>query len=485
MKKLIFGALFCFLLLCLIALYQSGQSVWDFKDTGLLSTNRALVNGASATRGKLNTNLVDQLAVPVLSQQSSEAERARSESAAERQSLSSFLFTDAGVLARGRVVPQAQALLSASMDGTVGALYISEGDVVAAGQILLVLNDQEQRATVAEAQAELNRARAELEKIKAPFRMEEVEAAQAALDAVKAKLRRLEDSTLPGQLAIAEAGLAAAIAEKEQVLAGPREAEVLAARAELDGAELFLKEAQRAYDQVSWRNDVGLLPESANLQEATVRHSAALARYRAVFSGATEHEITEANAIVEKYQAELKMLQLSMPSDREALEAEVRFYQSRLALLLAEPLQADLNAAAAKFESARARLDKAEAALHNTVLRAPFAGTVAMINLNVGERVQTGRPLIRVADLSSWQIETEDMTELDLMYIEVGSEAEIRFDAIPDLLLTGSVKNIRPYGEGDEKDIYFTAIILPEVMDERLNWNMSAYLTFDAPDRHP
>ncbi|MEM7127349.1 MAG: HlyD family efflux transporter periplasmic adaptor subunit [Chloroflexota bacterium] len=438
-------------------------------------SDRSEVSSLSA----LNTALVDQVAASFLANQNGNNVPLNTQSDfLNTEVAASFDLSAVGGVANGRIVPQMEALLSASLAGTIANIYISEGDSVKPGQILMVLNDSHQMAAFAKAQADYKRAVAEFAKVKAPVRSEEIAAAEAALDASKAELQRLTEGILPGQLAIAEASLNMALASKEQLVSGPKPAEIQAARAEVEGTELFLKEAQRAYDQVAWRNDVGLLPEATNLQRATVQYNSALAAYQASLAGATDAEISEADAAVERYRAELNMIQSSMPSDLEAILAEVRFYESKLELLRVEPLQVDLDVAQAKIDAEKAKCDIAEAELAKTVIRAPFAGTIAMIDLNIGERVQVGQPLIRVADLTSWQIETADLTEFDVANIEVGRIVEVRFDAIPNLTLNGKVKNVRLYGEDQDADTYFKAIILPEKMDERMRWNMTAYVTF-------
>lgn len=47
--------------------------------------------------------------------------------------------------------------------------------------------------------------------------------------------------------------------------------------AALKKAEITLAEAQRAYDQIAWRNDVGMTSEAAALQSATIDYESAKA----------------------------------------------------------------------------------------------------------------------------------------------------------------------------------------------------------------
>jgi HlyD family secretion protein len=99
--------------------------------------------------------------------------------------------------------------------------------------------------------------------------------------------------------------------------------------------------------------------------------------------------------------------------------------------------------AAAEVQSAQAALKLAQVALSETELRAPFASIVAALDLKVGEYVAPGAPAVYLADLSVWQIETTDLTELNIMRVSAGSQAAVTFDAIPGLELLGRVSHIR------------------------------------------
>lgn len=489
MKRLISIGVLLFLCLCVFAIYQAGY--FNLSDTVFGTQAQAVEPSADVDSAQIDTSVVDEVAVSVFAQQTGgDVGQTDASSVSVIDTERIFSSVDAGLNSRvvgssalGRVVPRVEALLSMMQSGNVIQIYVEEGDFVALGDVLLQLDESLQKAAVAEDTAELNRAKAELARIVSPARSEEIAAAEAALASATARLRRLDESTIPGQLAVAQASLSAAEANRDKVTEGPNAAVVQAASAELEGASLYLEQAQRAYDQVSWRNDVGLLPESQNLQDATVQYNAALARVRAAQTGATEAEISGASANVVRAEAELSMLQSALPSERAALEADVKIYESRLALLTAGPLQADIDAANARIEAAEARLASSTAALTNTALRAPFSGTIAMIEPSIGERIEIGDPVVRLADLTSWQIETSDLSELDLANLALGSQTTIQFDAIPDLLLDGFVKSIRPFGENAEGETFYRAIILPEQPDDRLRWNMTAFVTFEPPQQ--
>ena len=116
-------------------------------------------------------------------------------------------------------------------------------------------------------------------------------------------------------------------------------------------------------------------------------------------------------------------------------------------------------------------------ALADTELRAPFAGTIAELNINVGEQVSPGAAVATLADLGAWQIETSDLKELDIARVQPGTRVQLTFDALPDLALDGTVTLIRPRGGDNRGDVVYTAVIEPLENDPRLLWNMTAVVT--------
>ena len=161
----------------------------------------------------------------------------------------------------------------------------------------------------------------------------------------------------------------------------------------------------------------------------------------------------------------------------------VRRAQAQLDLLAAGTRAESVTAAEADVAAARAALDQTRAALAESALRAPFAGTVASLSVNAGEQAKAGTPVVRLADLSAWEIETEDLTEYDAVQLEIGMPATVAFDAIPGLEQTGIVSIVRPIGEDKRGDIIYTAVVELDANDDRLLWNLTAVVTLDPTAR--
>ncbi|NJN64702.1 MAG: efflux RND transporter periplasmic adaptor subunit [Acidobacteria bacterium] len=105
---------------------------------------------------------------------------------------------------------------------------------------------------------------------------------------------------------------------------------------------------------------------------------------------------------------------------------------------------------------------------------------MAELNLNVGEMPVTGTPAIVLADLNNWTIETEDLTELNIVKVREGDPVIVTFDALSGFELPGTVAQIKPIGQNRQGDIVYTVVVTPNSWDERLRWNMTAVVTIEG-----
>ena len=378
------------------------------------------------------------------------------------------------ILVDGRVVPAQRSDLSLPVNGVLAELLVAEGDRVEAGQALLRLKSTQQQSAVAQAEAQLARSQARLEELKAGAREQELASAQAVRDAAQARLDRIQKGALPADTAAARAGLAEAQASLQGVLDGTSGQQVIAAQAELANAQSALRQAQAAYDRIAGDPEIGARPESLRLEQATNTVAAAQARLDDLNQGASASDVAGARARVQRAQAQLDMLSATNPADMAEAEAAVRQSQAQLELIEAGIRPETIAVAEADVQAAQVAVTQAKATLAETELLAPFAGTIASLDVNVGEQIAAGSPVIRLADLSRWQIETEDLKESEAIGIRPGDKVTLTFDAIPGLKQDGTVSRIRPIGEDNRGDIVYTLVIDPSEHDERLLWNLTA-----------
>lgn len=379
------------------------------------------------------------------------------------------------IIADALVVPRQNASLSLPVPGLVAEVFVREGDHVDAGELLVRLKSDREVLAVAQTQADVDRARAQVELLSSGARSEELLAAQAAVDAAQAQVEILQQGPRDEDIAAAEAALAAAQAQYQTVATGVNQQDVIAARVEMQNAEAIVTQAQRAYDKVAWQADVGTLPEAAALQTATNEYQAAQARYEATTAGVQPSLLAEAAALIDQARAQMERLQ-APPTTHEiaAAEAAVRQAQAAYDLLAAGTRPQEVAMAQGELAAAETLLMQAQLALSERELHAPFAGVVARMELTPGQEVDAGEIILDLADQSQWFARTTDLSEISVVEVQVGDGAVIRVDAIPDVDLPGHVVGISPFGTNILGDITYTVTVQLDDSDPRLRWNMTA-----------
>lgn len=141
---------------------------------------------------------------------------------------------------------------------------------------------------------------------------------------------------------------------------------------------------------------------------------------------------------------------------------------------------ATITSALAQLQQADVALQRERLLLEQATLRSPIGGTVVEVNATIGTMPNATGPAVVVADLSSWQLETIDLTELSVARIKEGDPVTVTFDALPGVQLPGRVIHIQPIGETDITDntSIYSVIIGLEQQSELLRWNMTAWVTF-------
>ena len=133
----------------------------------------------------------------------------------------------------------------------------------------------------------------------------------------------------------------------------------------------------------------------------------------------------------------------------------------------------DRDIARANVDSAQARLDSIKAQLANTTLVSPMSGTVTAVDISTGETVTPGRVVITIADLSTFRIETTDLSEVDVPKVSVGQTATVYIEAL-DMEITGKVIEIAQQSQTMGGDVVFSVTIELDEQPDGLRWGMSA-----------
>ncbi len=166
-----------------------------------------------------------------------------------------------------------------------------------------------------------------------------------------------------------------------------------------------------------------------------------------------------------------------------ALAAEAEAKRSYENTLNASPDPDKKTIIEARLNNAKAQTAAAQDSLNNFELKAPFDGTVTDVNVKVGELVGNDKYAIQMADTSQWYVKTSDLTELEVVNVSPGQAVEIAPDALPDLILKGSVESISQSYISQGGDILYTVKITLIDTDPRLRWGMTVQSTFTPPTK--
>jgi multidrug resistance efflux pump len=341
----------------------------------------------------------------------------------------------------GAVTPARWANLSLSGSGIAVELPAKEGDVVKSGQLLVQLNGSDRlQATITAAEMEQAVAQKDLNDLKenavqarsaAQLRLA---TAQKALD--EAKKRRTWKNYQPGN-----------------------QNQIDIARADLVTAKEAVKQAENAFGYASSRAEDD--PERAAL--LSMLAAARLKRDKA------QSNLNYLLALPKKLDVDEADAQLG------AAQSEVEAAQREVERLKDGPDPQTLQVTEARLKNAQSQLDAARAALSDLELRAPFDGTISRLMLHPQEWVPSGQPVVLLADLTSLQVETTDLSEIDVARIQVGNLADVTFDALPDVKVQAGVVRISPKA-AEGAGVNYTVVIKLLEIPARLRWGMTAFV---------
>ncbi|HEV3039868.1 MAG TPA: efflux RND transporter periplasmic adaptor subunit [Candidatus Angelobacter sp.] len=200
------------------------------------------------------------------------------------------------------------------------------------------------------------------------------------------------------------------------------------------------------------------------LDDAEARSSAArsLAQLRAaeadlhaVQSGGTQEEVLTTRSELSKAQAERDVAQRNLqtvqrlqqngaaaPAEvdeaRQRLaraESEIQLLQSKLSKRFSNP---EIEKVQAKVTEAHAAYAAAQDLLRNSIIHAPFAGTVYQLPVKAGSYVNAGELLVQVANLDTMQVRAF-VDEPEIGRLARNQKVEITWDAVPGRMWEGTL----------------------------------------------
>ncbi len=289
--------------------------------------------------------------------------------------------------------------LGSRVGGRVAAVHVEEGDQVKTGDVLVELEPFDLNSREAEARANLAARRADLQRLEAGLRPQEITQARQHFEQLNARLRKLR--------------------------AGPRPQEIEAARARQSVGLAKLKLAQEEH-----RRTRSLFERKVSTQEEVDR---------------AIQQLAAATGELDVFTKELDLLEEgTRKEDIEAAEAQME--EARAAWQLAEAgfRKEEISQAKANVEATEAMLAAIREQQRELKITAPSAGVIESLELEPGDLAGANVPVLSMLDTSRLWVRAylpEDMR------LELGQRLAVTVDSFPDRRFAGQVTFISRQAE--------------------------------------
>jgi HlyD family secretion protein len=355
----------------------------------------------------------------------------------------------ATVLATGTVTSVTDLALSFPTSDTLRTLKVKVGDVVKEGAVLATLDNRDEGAALTSARGAVASAVASKQKLLEGASNEEIKVAETALENAKINLEqtRREQAQLVANAkrALLNSSLAAVPQGNTTVnptITGTYNSDLegtytLIVYNSNNGTQFSLSGLETGGGVVSTTSPVALGTRGLFIQ------------FPANFTvtGNTSWTITVPNTQAINYTTNYNVYQAALQTQESATiagEATVSARQADLDLKRAAARPAEISAADAEVLSAQGKLQTAQVAYDNTILRAPAPGTITAIDVKLGEVVVAQKSVITLEDVSDVYIEA-DINESDITLVALGQKISVTFDAFgPDQVFIATVSSIDP-----------------------------------------
>ena len=300
--------------------------------------------------------------------------------------------------------------VAAKFSGRILEIRVREGDVVNAGDVIAVLDDEQIRARESQAQAA-------------------VSDAEAKAEAARAQIAVLQEQLRQSELLTEQAHTDA------QGRVHQAESEVVAAEAELAKQEAAYRIA--AFDRDAYTR----LAATGAVSERKGKEASTTAEQQTAAVAAARKRVDSARGALLIAQASLKnpgIRASQAGANRKQIAAQ----------------QKEVASSNAKVEQARAQLTEAQANRKDLNITAPFSGTVATRTAEPGEVVAAGTAIVTMLDLSKVYLRGF-VPEGDIGKVKLDQPARVYLDSNPNQPLDAYVSRIDPEATFTPENTYF------------------------------
>jgi len=365
-----------------------------------------------------------------------------------------------GLITASGFIEGEEVIVAPETSGRIAEMLVDRGDTVQAGDVLVRLDETLLQSQRLEVEAGLAAARANLARVLAGARPEEIGAARAAVAQAEAQRGGAVQAVIHARDVISNP--LALDAEINGARTGVRLAEQNVEMAEVNLAEMELK-----YNVYAEHGGDTKRIWDLQLQAA----QAALAQAQAELEGAQKYLnvlwAMRANPLTLKAQLH------GAETQARIAEAQVNGAQATLDELEAGPTKEQIAAAEAQVRQAEAAVRLMDAQIAQLTLTAPMDGIVTSRSGHAGETATAGAPLLTIANLDKVTLVIY-IPENRIGQVQMGQEVEVQVDSFPGRVFVGQVQNIAGEAEFTPRNV--------QTQEERVNLVFAVKVRIPNPD---
>ena len=363
----------------------------------------------------------------------------------------------------GSIKANSQVVVVSQVVGEIIEVLVSEGQFVTKGEVVAVIESEELKLRLLQAQAAYHAAEIKYTQAQklAKIRISaQVAQARSQLSAAETELQQVLDLSQKQTLSKieqAEAGLASLQANFEKIRGGTREEDKKRAQAAVDQAKANLTNIQSNYNRMRPLFDDGAISAQsfdnvqAQLGISKAQYDAVIEQKKLIDRGPQEEDIRAVGAQVKQAEAAVRLARLS--NETKTWEKDISLMQSQVesaranlqsveALENAKSWEAEIASAETLVIQAQASADLAKKMLSYATIIAPIAGIISKLNLDPGNIVAPAVSICEIVDMHSVKAVVY-VIESDLPKVEVGREVSINVDSW-DEPFSGRISEISP-----------------------------------------
>lgn len=369
------------------------------------------------------------------------------------------------VLTTGQVVSSVDLQLSFKSGGIVSRVNVKEGDAVRSGAVLASLDQNDQLATLTQAQGALASAQANYDKVLAGATSQDIDVSKAAVASAQATLDNATtaytNTTAQQQTAVSNAYSAllnstpAAVPDKNNLSTATLSVSGTYTGSVNGRYTIKIINANTLNYTVSGLEDVAgqegsrITPTSLGVRGLKIQFSAT-----GTVLDADTWTVDIPNIQAATYLTNYNAYQTALQTQTQALasaqgavtsaRAALQQAQASLALKQAQARPTDVDAARAQVLTAQGQVQAAQASLEHTIIRAPASGTITQVDTKVGEQAAPLTPVLVLQDVSSLHLEA-NVSEADIASVAPGQSIDVTFDALgAERHFTATVETVNP-----------------------------------------